>query len=116
MSQQGIGAGWKWDGVPAGCGVLAIRRQLDGRSYFIAASDMRQRVYDALRLLRAGKHHNPELQASWLASADWEIVAVELVRRPEFLGAFKQTWIERGNSFNRKNSIASCRAKRSERR
>lgn len=106
---------WKWSSVPAGCGVLAIRRQSDGKSYYLAVADLRQRAYDTHKLLTAGEHHNPELQAAWSASSDWEITVVEFVRRPEFLPAFKQAHIERaaGNCFNRKNSIASGRARSS---
>ena len=106
------GDGWKWGSVPAGCGVIAIRRIIDGKAYFLAITDMRQRAYDAVKLLRAGKHHNRELQAAWTAAADeFEVVAVEAVRQPYLLAAFKQAWIERlgDNCFNKKNSIPVAR-------
>jgi len=62
MEQKGtVGEGWKWDSVPAGCGVLAIRRRSDGKSYYLAVTDLRQRAYDAHRLLTAGTHHNPRI-------------------------------------------------------
>ncbi|MGC4033274.1 MAG: hypothetical protein QM754_16380 [Tepidisphaeraceae bacterium] len=103
---------WCWTNVPNGPGVLNIRRKADGMSYFVAAADMRQRAYDAHKLLVAGKHHNPALQAAWSSSAtpdEFEIVAAVRVRRDAFLSAFKQTLIEQsqGNCWNRKNSIAS---------
>ena len=105
--QQNGRVGWKWDSVPAGCGVLAIRRRSDGKSLYLAVADMRQRAYDHHRMLMAGTHHNPELQAAWSAE-EFEIVPVERVRHQNFLNAFKQIWIERsvGNNFNRKGSIS----------
>ena len=101
--------GWFWTNVPSGPGVLNIRRKADGKSYFVAAADMRQRAYDAHRLLTAGTHHCPDLQAAWLAAADdFEITAVATVRREAYLRAFKQTFIEQAgqNCWNRKNSVA----------
>jgi len=109
---QCIAKEWKWDNVPSGPGILNVRRKADGMSYFIAAADMRQRAYDAHRLLSAGSHHNPALQAAWSSAAspdEFEIVAVVRVRREAFLPAYKQTLIEHAGvcCWNRKNSVAS---------
>ena len=112
MNEVQIGGNrWKWDGVPSGCGVIAIRRKSDGKSYYLAVSDMRQRAYDHHRMLVAGTHHNVALQSAWTAAPhDFEIVAVESVRCRKLLALFKQTYIERAgnNCFNVKNGIATC--------
>lgn len=51
---------WDWASVPAGAGVLAITSKSTGRSYYLAVRDLRQRAYDAHRMLVLGVHHNPE--------------------------------------------------------
>lgn len=98
---------WRWTGVPAGCGILAIRNRQTGRSYYVGVADLRQRAYDHHRWLCRNEHHNVELQRDWTNNPDnFEFVVVETVRSPRLLNVFKQVWIERGGiSYNRKNAI-----------
>ena len=97
--------------------VQAMIIKANGRTGWLRrAVDMRQRAYDSMKLLRAGKHHNPELQAAFAAAASegpFEIIAVESLRCTKLLSSFKQCYIERAgrNCFNRKNGIPTCRAR-----
>lgn len=100
--------GWKWTGVPAGSGILAIRSRKTRKSYYIGVSDFRQRAYDHHRLLDLGRHHNVELQKDWDADGadNFEFVVVETVRSSRMLPIFKQVWLERDcNTYNHKNSV-----------
>jgi hypothetical protein len=107
--KNGNGKGWTWNSVPKGCGIVTIRRKADRMSYFIGVSDIRQRASDHYRMLQKGTHHNLALQKAWTEEGPdaFEIVAVEVLPREEFLETVKQLCIERaeGRCFNFKNSL-----------
>jgi group I intron endonuclease len=69
-----------WHTMPRESGIYLIRNTVSGKVYVGSALCLRKRVVEHRRLLRAGKHRNPALQASWVKHGEgaFSIEALEI--------------------------------------
>lgn len=89
--------------IPTSSGIYKITCTANKKIYLGSTKNLRTRGRDHFNKLRANKHHNPKLQASWnkYAPDAFTFEIVELVL-PMSLTAREQYWFKRLNPFGKR--------------